>query len=285
MTTSASYRRLVFRVDGEDEVLVAALWELGTLGTELMPDGRVTAYFESAESYRGVDWTAYSADLESDEVRRSEDWMSAYREASRPLPIGERLVIDPREPELSQHEAAAWPDRRLLRLPARTAFGTGSHASTRLVLELMEWLHLVDQRVLDVGFGSGVLSFAALEFGAVSVAGVEIDPEAALVAAQNRSLNGFFPRWVAGTVRSLSPSARFDVALVNVLPERVADDLLAIRELLELGGVAVFSGVPTDRVVEVADRLERAGFQPASRRHHQGWTALVVRAVGSSRIY
>ena len=273
---SARYRRLVFRVDGDSELLAAALWDQGTLGLELVGDARVVAYFAHDSSYAGVAWGDWGGRLETDEPCEPRDWMAAYRAASRPLAIGERLVVDPREPEMSAAEADRWPDRRLLRLPARTAFGTGSHASTRLALELMERCDLEGGRVLDVGFGTGILSFAALLFGARSVVGVEIDVESALVAEQNRRLNELFPHWVAGGVAALGDRGGFDLALVNVLPERVAEDLGRIARLLESGGRAIFSGIPTAQERRVVRRLERAGFRPVERSVLEEWVALVV---------
>lgn len=271
-----SYRRLVFRVGGDAELFSAALWEHGTLGLELVGNDRVVAYFADAASYADVAWSEWGGRLETDAPCESSDWMAAYRAASRPLAIGRRLVVDPREPELSSDEADNWPDRRLLRLPARTAFGTGSHASTRLILELMEECDIEGKRVLDVGFGSGILSFAALAFGARSVTGVEIDLEPVLVAEQNRRLNGLFPSWIAGGVSALGDRGSFDLVLVNVLPERIAGDLDRIRRLMASSARAIFSGIPTTWERRVAGRLERAGFRPIERSTLEEWTALVV---------
>lgn len=271
------YRRLVFRVEGDTGILIARLWELGTLGVELLDNGDVIAYFDSEATLAEVDWRAFGARLGSDELHEQEDWMAAYRAASQPLPIGTRLVIDPREPALSETEVENWPGRELLRLPARTAFGTGSHASTRLVLELLEEMDVEGKRVLDVGFGTGILSFAALLGGAARVVGVEIDLASALVAEQNRDFNGLYPSWIAGTVSALEAPGAFDLALVNVLPERIRCDLATIRRLLATGGSAVFSGISVERAGRVGADLERVGFRLSERRARDAWAALLVR--------
>jgi ribosomal protein L11 methyltransferase len=150
-------------------------------------------------------------------------------------------MVDPREPDVSSGEPLS--ERILLRIPARSAFGTGSHESTRLAVELMERLSLEGSRVLDVGAGTGILAFVALVLGAAEVIGVDVDPAAALVAFENCRLNRLAPRLVAGTVDCLRSNQEFDLALVNVLPERIRDFLGSIANLLPLNGEMVVSGL------------------------------------------
>lgn len=282
------YRRLVFGVEAGDlDRLAGALWECGTLGIEELGDagaGSVIAYFAEDARCSGVDWGRFGARLLASEAYEELDWMAAYRERARPLPVGQRLIVDPREPEQAGEwagpEVATQPGRRLLRLPARTAFGTGSHASTRLVVELLDEMELNGLSVLDVGAGSGILSFAAHLFGAARVVGVEIDLGAALLAAQNRRLNDLFPAFVAGGVGALESVSSFDLALVNVLPDRVSADLGQIRRLLRRGGSAIFSGILTDAVADVEARLVRAGFRRRCLRTSEEWGALLVEVGG-----
>ncbi len=279
------YRRLVLGVGTADPDLVSAvLWERGTLGIE-QRDRSVIAYFGEGAPWREVDWSRYGARLLASETLEERDWLAAYRERVQPLAVGARLIVDPREPQPGQKPRSAGTDRagrerQLLRLPARTAFGTGSHPSTRLVVELLEEIELEGLSVLDVGAGSGILSFAARLFGAARVVGIEVDLGAALVAAQNRRLNGIFPSFVAGGPGALASVSSFDLALVNVLPEHIADDLGAIRGLLRSGGSAIFSGILSDSMPVVRARLARAGFMPARERASAGWSALSTRVGG-----
>ncbi len=135
-------------------------------------------------------------------------------------------------------------------------------------------MDLQSLRVLDVGAGSGILSFAAQLFGAVWVVGLEIDPGAALVAGQNRSLNGLFPGLVAGGVDCLAAAAWFDLALVNVLPELIENDLDALRRLLRPGSSAIFSGILTESLPAVRTCLAVAGFRQRRHRSCGEWSAL-----------
>ena len=269
------YRRLSFRVEDDSDQLAAALWECGTLGVELPGDPRepLVAYFLAGGEPCRVDWSRFGAHLLASEGFAEQDWLAVYRKSARPLELGRRLLVDPREPG---EDPVVPVGRRLLTIPARTAFGTGSHASTRLVVDHLERLDLAGLRVLDVGSGSGVLAFAALIFGAEVVVGVELDLEAALVAAENRTLNDIFPSLVAGRVGTLRAGAGFHLAMVNVLPERVAGDLTAIRDRLLPGGSAIFSGILTERLATVRADLCRAGFRLGEHFEREEWSALLV---------
>jgi ribosomal protein L11 methyltransferase len=195
-------RRFYLLTPDREDLLVADLWLAGTLGIQstALADGRtrVEAWFpvdaRPAEVGPGVE-------LELEETVPDADWFATWRERAQPFPVGRSLFIDPREPG---EEPAAVPEgRRWLLLPARAAFGTGSHESTSLALELLEDADLRDRRVLDVGTGTGVLAFAALLFGARFVAAFDVDPAAPFHARDNSALNGLRPRLFAGRLAAL----------------------------------------------------------------------------------
>jgi ribosomal protein L11 methyltransferase len=282
-----SYLRRVYRLPAElEESLVADLWQAGTLGvsTESEPDGRLrlTAWFEpeglpppAIEHFSHISHISLISDNEVPDT----DWMAEYRRRAVPFPLGRTLLIDPREPEEAETPAAVPAGRRLLRLPARTAFGIGSHESTVLALELLEEAELSGRAVLDVGTGTGILAFAALAWGAARVVAFDADPVAVLQARANRRLNGLHPLLFAGRAAALAPDP-FDVVVVNVVPEEILPDLADLLPLLAPGGALILSGLLAERAAEVAARLAACGFRETGetgetgRRSRGDWTAL-----------
>lgn len=277
--------RMTYRVPAEgEEAAVAALWEAGTLGVQVLEGEagtlRLEAYFDGAEpgEVAGLD------PLERIEVP-ARDWLAPYREAARPFPVGSRLFLDPRDPEPGRPEAgppAAEPGRTTLRIPARGAFGTGSHESTRLALELLETLELDGRSVLDVGTGTGILAFASLLAGAHPVVGLDVDPAAPFHARENARLNRLGPLLLAGGPGALRPPdggglAGFDVALVNVVPEEIAPDLPDVVRLLGPGAEVVVSGILAASGPRVLRDLEELGLAPVAERTLAEWVAFRMR--------
>jgi ribosomal protein L11 methyltransferase len=274
--------RLSYEVAAEDEDdAVARLWERGTFGVQVL-DGeepgtvRLEAYFEDG----GARELPGARCLGSEDVPDT-DWLAPYREAARPFPVGERLLLDPRDPEGS--EVPVGPGRVTLRIPARAAFGTGSHESTRLALELLEETDLECKRVLDVGTGTGILAFAALTFGARSAVGFDVDPAAPLHARANARLNGLSPSFFAGSLDALAAGlaiGRFDLALVNVIPEEIAGELPRLASLLVPGGEAILSGILAVAGPRVLADWRALGFEPVAERTAGEWVAFRVRKEG-----
>ena len=112
-----------------------------------------------------------------------EDWMAAWKKHYQPIEIGKRLVIVPAWIEKE------FPGRLSIRINPGMAFGTGTHPSTQLCLELMEETVQPGMNVIDVGCGSGILSIAAIRLGAGSVLGVDVDPAAMQSTLENASHN------------------------------------------------------------------------------------------------
>jgi ribosomal protein L11 methyltransferase len=294
---SGGYLRIRFELGAErEDELVADLWAQGCLGTETrdLPDGGVVveAWFPPETGFGGSESESVWARELARERIPPRDWMADYRARAQPTVVGRRLIIDPREPEVAGRAGSGGSrtlessgERQLLRIPAREAFGTGSHASTRLALEMLEDLDPSGLRVLDVGAGSGILSFAAELFGAGFVAGVELDLVSAFMAGQNRGLNQLAPSFVAGTLDALVSSGSdaggrvgpgFDLALVNVLPFRIRPYLPRIADLLAPGAVAVFSGIPRDEGARLLVELADLGLVLQARRSEEEWVAFMV---------
>ena len=116
---------------------------------------------------------------------RMEDWINNWKQYFKPIPVGEKLLIRPIWEEDFDPRG-----RAVLNLEPGLAFGTGTHETTRLCMELIEKYLPEGADFLDMGCGSGILSVAALLLGARSAVGVDIDPLAVKTAVENARLNG-----------------------------------------------------------------------------------------------
>ncbi len=270
-----------------EELFAAELWAAGTLGLEIKPhDGdrvRMEAYFDEASLEPDLSAMGLEEMEEVESVGKEPvpqvDWLARYRENARPFTVGRRLLLDPREPDEPPCDVP--PGRVLLRLPARSAFGVGSHESTRLALELLEDLDddggLAGRSALEIGAGTAVLSFAALRFGARSAIAFDLDPGAPIHARDNSRLNGLFPLHFAGRLAALvsppHPKSRFDLLLLNVLPEEILAELPDLVERLAPGGELIFSGILAERGDEILGRMAALGLVERGRRIANEWIA------------
>jgi ribosomal protein L11 methyltransferase len=291
------YLRRIYRLPPElEDRLVADLWLAGTLGvaTEVEADGRLrlTAWFEREGGGAGSlpareTPPGGTVELLVEDEPPDADWLAEYRRRARRFRLGRSLIVDPGEPGPHASMPPRGRRRRLLRLPARTAFGTGSHESTRLAIELLEDLDLRGRALLDVGTGTGVLAFAALAFRAARVVGFDADPEAAFQARANSRLNGLAPRLFAGRPAALAPdlpaAARFDVAVINVVPEQILPEIADLLPALSPRATVILSGLLVERAAEISARLAALGLAESRRRRAGEWAALELAWHGPAR--
>jgi len=212
---------------------------------------------------------------------QDQDWSQAWKEHYQPILIGERLVIVP-----AWLESPA-PERIPISIDPGMAFGTGTHPTTQLCLELLEacMSQLLPQEtdVIDVGCGSGILSIAAIKLGARRAVAVDIDPQAISVTQENAALNGVAAGLDVGvgSVAELRDGAfsirQAQLVLANILALVIIQLLDAgLAELMAPEGVAIFSGILVEQEQEVITALEKAGLSLAGRRQSGDWVALQV---------
>jgi ribosomal protein L11 methyltransferase len=198
------------------------------------------------------------------------DPLEAFRAASRPFAVGDRLWIDPGDPS----DSFAPAGRIALKLPASTAFGTGAHESTRLALLSLQSDPPVGADVLDVGTGSGVLALACAALGARRAIGLDTDSEAVFVARRNRAFHPFGSRvsFLAGPVESVD--GVFDLVVANMLPGELASVRAAMMRRVAPSGRLTLSGIPTDQERGTLARFRSSRWRLSARRTEGEWVCV-----------
>ena len=118
---------------------------------------------------------------------KDEDWSSIWKKSWKPDPIGKSILILPAWLDVPKK----FSERKIVRLDPGSAFGTGSHPSTRLCIEALDDDPPVGKIVADIGCGSGILSLTALKAGAKGTFSVDTDSLAISATQMNADLNHF----------------------------------------------------------------------------------------------
>jgi ribosomal protein L11 methyltransferase len=272
--------RCVIPAELEEELPeLLAPWPV--LGTEIgeVSDGRlrVSVYFDgaqvdSADGVRRLLLTHGAEDVGLESIM-VDDWLVGYRQSTRPFEVGRSWWIDPHPEQASPAPVG----RRRLAVEPRSAFGTGTHESTRAILMELESLEVEGRRVLDVGSGSGILALAAESLGAEWVVGLDIDPSAVWVASETARQQEWRSHvaFVLGSVDCLG-GTEFDIVVCNMISSNFVPLAPDLRSALASTGVAVFSGLLASEAEAVSEALTRAGFAIASRCDHGEWASLTA---------
>lgn len=209
------------------------------------------------------------------EVTDEEDWANNWKAYYKPLPIGERLLVCP------SWEKADPGQRVLLSLDPGMAFGTGTHATTRLCLELLEESVIPGCTILDVGCGSGILSIGGVLLGASRADGVDIDQLAVKIAGENAALNQVEHKvhFVQGDLTE-KISGQYDIICANIVADVIIRLCPDILRFLKPDGVFLASGIIDERAVEVENAIDACGLAIVQRREEDGWVALLCRRKG-----
>ncbi len=263
--------REIAHIDLIDEELLAKNREESVIHIYLSPEARpdeALAFLQERLTAAGIPFT-----LSTGSVKES-DWADNWKQFFKVTEIGERLVIRPTWEEYTSDG----DDRTVLSIDPGAAFGTGTHATTRICLELLEKYIKDGDRMLDVGCGSGILSIAALLLGAKQAVGVDIDPLAVKVAGENAALNHVDDRaeYICGNLAD-RVEGKYNLICANI----VADIVMALTpdtgHFLAEDGVFICSGIIDLRGAEVEDCLRQNGFEILEMVERENWRAYAAR--------
>ena len=202
-----------------------------------------------------------------------EDWANNWKQYYHTQRIGKRIVVTPSWEEFTPADGDVQ-----MRLDPGMAFGTGTHDTTRLCLELLEECVTPETRILDVGTGSGILSVGGVLLGAPSALGVDIDPVAVKVANENAEINEVTDKteFVCGDLTD-KVHGKFEIVTANIVADVIIRLLGTVKNYLLKGGVLIVSGIIDTRADEVENACHEAGFVTEKRLEHGGWVAIKLR--------
>lgn len=203
---------------------------------------------------------------------KQEDWINNWKKYFKPIKVGEKLLIRPTWEEVDCNEG-----RTVIHLEPGLAFGTGTHETTRLCLELLEQYVTPDSKVLDVGCGSGILSVASLLLGAKLAVGVDIDEMAVKTAVENAKINNVEDRFnsICGSLTD-KVSGKYNIVVANIVADIIITLTSDVKNYMEKDTIYIMSGIIDTRLADVKAVLVN-DFDIITQKEEKGWVALAVK--------
>lgn len=224
-----------------------------------------------------------SADFGSLSIAVSEtdekDWENEWKKYFHRFTLGSMSIVPIWEKNENDEK-----DKRTIYIDPGLSFGTGSHETTRLCILAIEKYLKPGDRFLDLGFGSGILSIAAMKYGAAGSFGTDIDPLCTETAFDNFRMNDIDPGLFhpfSGDIasdRNLRDSigSGFDICCGNLLADIIIPMAPFIPDMLRPGGIFISSGILKERSSDVMKAFD-GKLDPVERKDMGDWTSLVFK--------
>ena len=269
--------------DYVDEELLRAKKEPTHLNVFLREDisGReqLSMLRECIENLKGVDVGVDLGSLEMKFEDVPEDlWFERWKKYYTPTPIGDSILVVP------EWEENPETDRKILKINPGMLFGTGTHNTTRLCMEILEEQVYGGLSVLDIGCGSGILSILSLVLGAGDASAVDIDSAAIHVAYENAALNGigkdtYFV--TSGNILESNPfvgtpaDKEYDIVVANIVADVIIPLSASVSQFMKRDGLFLCSGIIENRIGDVLSALSENGFKVLEKRQDGEWFAIL----------
>jgi ribosomal protein L11 methyltransferase len=242
----------------------------GSSSSEANGTATISAYFDTADER---DTAARElAEVEGIERHATDrervDWLNRYQQSLEPLVIGEHFIVAP-DANLIPRDT----NRHALVVPQEQAFGTGSHETTSLCVEILETLDLRGRRGLDIGAGSGILALAMCRLGAQYAIAFDNDVDAFAALRDNRVRNDVgdarMPVFIGG-LEALRGGA-FDIVTMNIIPEVIVPLLGEVKRHVD--GSLILSGILVVKRDDVVAACAEHRLEIAEERTRGEWWA------------
>ncbi len=211
------------------------------------------------------------------------DWINNWKEFFHPFRLEDNIVIQPTWTE----NAEVKEGDIVIKIDPGTAFGTGSHETTKLCIGGLKKYIAQDgsTTVLDAGCGSGILSIIALKLGAARVYGVDIDKLAVDASIENLKLNDIEnSRYTiaegniigdSSFADSVEKNGKYDIVVANILADVIIPLSSVVRRFMKQDGVFISSGIIYSKEEDVKKALVENGFEIIETNHMGEWVSFV----------
>lgn len=204
------------------------------------------------------------------------DWNESWKANFKPVHLTETFVVKPTWEEYIPVEG-----EKVIAIDPGMAFGTGTHPTTRLCVEMIEKHTKEGTTVLDVGTGSGILLVAAALSGAKEGLGVDNDPVAVDTAGENLALNQVPATFAVECADLISQTGKaYDLVVANILAEVVVALLGDIHKVVHRDSLVILSGILVEKGPMVEQRLSETGFTLLESHAEESWLVMVAKADG-----
>lgn len=234
---------------------------------------------ECIETLKGVDVGVDLGSLEMKFEDVPEDlWFERWKKYYNPTPIGDSILVVP------EWEENPETNRKILKINPGMLFGTGTHNTTRLCMEILEQQVYGGLSVLDIGCGSGILSILSLVLGAKDASAVDIDSAAIHVAYENAALNdiGKDTYFVtSGNILESNPfegtpaDKEYDIVVANIVADVIIPLSGKVSHFMKKDGLFLCSGIIENRIGDVLSALSENGFKVLEKRQDGEWFAIL----------
>jgi ribosomal protein L11 methyltransferase len=207
-----------------------------------------------------------------------EDWQETWKKYYYPTRITRHLTVVPawESQEFTPSQTGEYP----IVLDPGMAFGTGTHATTKLMLQALEAVIRGGETMIDVGTGSGVLAIAAAQLGVADIIGTDIDDMAVRVAQDNLDLNpdvkGKIHLQVSDLLKDV-PARPVDIIAANILSDVIARLIPEVDSYLKPGGYFLVSGIINTVAADIENQLITNGYQLIQKTRMGDWYGYIVR--------
>ena len=209
------------------------------------------------------------------------DWINNWKQYFHQFYVDDILIVPSWEEVKAEDK-----DKMILHIDPGTAFGTGMHETTQLVIRQLKKYVTPDTEMLDVGTGSGILGIVALKLGAKHVLGTDLDPCAVPAVAENKEANQIVDEtfdMVIGNIiddKAIQDQAgyeKYDIVTANILADVLIPLTPVIVNQMKKGAYYITSGILDVKEEVVVEAVKAAGLTVVEVTHHGEWVSVTAR--------